>query len=254
MSTLTSLIAFPFLVVLSIPLFVLASFTTTIAFWTLFVRVLIVYLELGVAILRDYVSQAPSFVHWTAARTRPAVLRNPTSPRRKSPRSHSSGSVTPKHVQSPVYSAVTLAARDYEGVGGWRFPASDDPSLEDDPWTNMNSRLELPAADNMILGEHQRWHHRSHTVEPSTSGKGAVHTGRLVGTRTRPASALVSGTVSPEESFRSDGRVRSMISLGDAGMNVGRARVTKLSIRDKARRKSSSGSTGSSTQTVQAAM
>lgn len=43
--------------------------------------------------------------------------------------------------------------RDYEGVGGWRLgPPSDD----DDLWTKINSRLELPA-------EHGRRHQRSLT-------------------------------------------------------------------------------------------
>jgi len=42
-------------------------------------------------------------------------------------------------------------ARDYEGVGGWRLDdsGSDDEAL----WTNMNSRLELPA-------NHGRRHHQ----------------------------------------------------------------------------------------------
>lgn len=41
--------------------------------------------------------------------------------------------------------------RDYEGVGGWRL---DDSGSDDDAlWTNMNSRLELPA-------NHGRRHHQ----------------------------------------------------------------------------------------------
>lgn len=46
--------------------------------------------------------------------------------------------------------------RDFEGVGGWRVPGSDD---DDILWTSMNSRLELPA----ILDEKKRHHQRSLT-------------------------------------------------------------------------------------------
>ena len=49
--------------------------------------------------------------------------------------------------------------RDFEGVGGWRIgDASDDEAL----WTNMNSRLELPA-------HHERRHQRSLTGEAKFS-------------------------------------------------------------------------------------
>jgi hypothetical protein len=44
--------------------------------------------------------------------------------------------------------------RDYEGVGGWRLDKSSDD--DDALWTNINSRLELPA-------DHTRRHHRSLT-------------------------------------------------------------------------------------------
>lgn len=43
--------------------------------------------------------------------------------------------------------------RDFEGVGGWRI---GDPSDDDALWTNINSRLELPA-------HHERRHKRSLT-------------------------------------------------------------------------------------------
>jgi hypothetical protein len=48
------------------------------------------------------------------------------------------------------------AERDFEGVGGWRVPGSDD---DDFLWTSMNSRLELPA----IVDDRKRHHQRSLT-------------------------------------------------------------------------------------------
>lgn len=62
------------------------------------------------------------------------------------------------------------AARDFEGVGGWRLGGADDDVL----WTSINSRLELPA-------DHVRRHRRSATSgsqnlnfrNERTSGNGA---------------------------------------------------------------------------------
>ena len=39
---------------------------------------------------------------------------------------------------------MLLTTRDFEGVGGWRFQNSDSGD-EDDKWSNLNSRLELPT-------------------------------------------------------------------------------------------------------------
>lgn len=52
--------------------------------------------------------------------------------------------------------------RDFEGVGGWRVPGSDD---DDVLWTSMNSRLELPA----LPDERKRHHQRSLTSGSMTS-------------------------------------------------------------------------------------
>lgn len=56
--------------------------------------------------------------------------------------------------------------RDFEGVGGWRLDNRSDDD-EDALWTNMNSRLELPA-------DHIRRHHRSLTGEGRISGFGVA--------------------------------------------------------------------------------
>lgn len=54
------------------------------------------------------------------------------------------------------------AERDFEGIGGWRVPGSDD---DDVLWTSMNSRLELPA----IVDDRKRHHQRSLTSGSITS-------------------------------------------------------------------------------------
>ena len=53
--------------------------------------------------------------------------------------------------------------RDFEGIGGWRVPGSDD---DDILWTSMNSRLELPAiVDN---NRKKRHHHQRSLTSGST--------------------------------------------------------------------------------------
>jgi hypothetical protein len=52
-------------------------------------------------------------------------------------------------------------ARDFEGVGGWRF---DAPSEDEQAWTNINSRLELPA-------ESPRLHHRRSLTSGNYTGE-----------------------------------------------------------------------------------
>lgn len=49
--------------------------------------------------------------------------------------------------------------RDFEGVGGWRL-VDNSTSDDDGLWTNINSRLELPAEHGNIGRRH---HHRSLT-------------------------------------------------------------------------------------------
>lgn len=74
------------------------------------------------------------------------------------------GSMTPKVPESSGLGIFGSGGveRDFEGVGGWRVPGSDD---DDVLWTSMNSRLELPA----ILDERKRHHQRSLTSGSITS-------------------------------------------------------------------------------------
>ncbi|TKA69017.1 hypothetical protein B0A49_09963 [Cryomyces minteri] len=144
------LLTTPFLLLFSLPLAAFAAFTTSLAFSTLLIRVSIVYVELGIALVQSAV-QAP-------ATTKSPPPARPTAPPRHKRRRSSNFSTassqdpnaTPAGRKPPTKSdsfASLLGAggptRDYEGVGGWRYTADGD---EDALWMGMNSRLELPAA------------------------------------------------------------------------------------------------------------
>lgn len=153
----------PFLFFFTLPVAILASITTTFAFGVLCFRVIIVYIELALAVIPYYLYGAkadPKIIQ-----CKRDIYNPPTSHvRRKKRRSSASssqpatGSATPvparilKGSESMLGLAQSVGfARDYEGIGGWRL---DDSGSDDDAlWTNMNSRLELPA-------NHGRRNHR----------------------------------------------------------------------------------------------
>ena len=102
----------------------------------------------------------------------------------------SAGSLTPARSDSGLIIGLSQsigAARDFEGVGGWRLgEQSDDETL----WTNINSRLELPA-------DHGRRHKRSLTSGSMPTGdlrdrnpSPEMNTSRA---RTPPALGMVDG-------------------------------------------------------------
>ncbi|KAL8788871.1 MAG: hypothetical protein Q9195_007085 [Heterodermia aff. obscurata] len=165
----THLVIFaPLLLLVSLPLLLLATLTTTIAFLTLLVRVALVYAELGAVLLQNYFSP-PQISFTSSSKITRAPPKSPLPRRtsdRKSRRGSSGsgqsngGSTTPK---APETSGLGIyggggVTRDFEGVGGWRIPSPGQED-EDGLWTSMNSRLELPIAGD----ERQRHHRRSYT-------------------------------------------------------------------------------------------
>ena len=189
----------PLLLLASIPLVGFALLTTSFAFSTLFFRVLIVYAELGVALVHDqFIGQAMSELTKSplkATSPAPDEKEHRRKSRRSSAGSGNSGSLTPKVLDSNglgIYNGGGIE-RDFEGVGGWRFPG---PDHEEDLWTSMNSRLELPAT----VGERKRHHHRSLTSSSLSSAP--LISRSPVRSRTRtPNSIHVPGNASPEEYF-----------------------------------------------------
>ncbi|KAA8571898.1 hypothetical protein MFRU_076g00110 [Monilinia fructicola] len=167
----------PFLFFFTVPIAIFASITTTFAFCVLCFRVIIVYIELALAVIPYYLCGPRAEIK--VVQSKGANYNPPTSPvRRKKRRSSASssqsatGSITPVPIRILKGSESMLGlgqsvgfARDYEGVGGWRF---DDSGSDDDAlWTNMNSRLELPANHG------RRYHQRSLTSNslPSDESK-----------------------------------------------------------------------------------
>lgn len=148
----------PFIVISSIPLAFFATITTTFAFTILFLRVLVVYVELAIAVIPYYLlGIAAPKQHLTRTKSftnAPSTVPTRRRKRRSSGSGASCGSLTP--VASDVNFGLNQSIgpqRDFEGVGGWRL---DVPSEDDWLWTSFHSRLELPA-------DHGRRHRRSLT-------------------------------------------------------------------------------------------
>lgn len=223
----------PVLLLISIQLTIFAAITTTLAFSTLFFRALLVYAELAAALIHD------QFADHTLSKgtiTTSKKLAEDKHSRRKSRRgstasaSSNGGSTTPKAPETSgfgVYGGGGVT-RDFEGVGGWRIPGTED---EDELWTSMNSRLELPA----IGDEGRRNHYRSRT-------SGSLSTCRLPlkfpgqsRARTPSGSMCAGRSNSPEEYFTNRIASKSTTALDTA--NIGRTLL---------RHKPSNSSSGSS--------
>ena len=162
MPSLVYVLISPLLLLISVPLVVSAVFTTFAAFSTLYFRVLLVYAELAIVLLRN---QTLNHRRFETSSPLPKGANSPHSQsvgarakgrNYRSPiRSSSGSSVTPKAVEINglgVYSGGGLQ-RDFEGVGGWRIPSSEG---EDMLWTSMNSRLKLPVPTEIQHRHHRR--------------------------------------------------------------------------------------------------
>lgn len=157
---------------LSIPLAFLAVITSGVAFLALFVRVMLVYIDLAAVLIRSYlfVRAPPKPRH--RRRKSSGNLHATQQQQQQRRRRHRSISQTSSLEQSvskgdggegdpPTTTTASGhlerpgSVRDFEGVGGWRFPGSEEDETQ---WTLLNSRLELPAAS-----ERKRRHRRSLT-------------------------------------------------------------------------------------------
>ena len=221
----------PVLFVISIPLASFALITTTFAFSTLCFRVLIVYIELFAVVIHDYltVPESSSINNPLIKAEIQKADMKPQYHRKRggsTPSGHALGATTPNLSGASGLQAYSNSNmdRDFEGVGGWRMPGSEEDDLI---WTSMNSRLELPAA----VGERQRKHHRSRTsgstpptVFDSHTLTGPVSLSSDVPARFQartPRSVLTVETISPQEYFASQPFSKSTTALDAA--NIGRA-------------------------------
>ncbi|KAI4209616.1 MAG: hypothetical protein LQ351_007465 [Letrouitia transgressa] len=151
-----SLILTPFLLIISIPLSIFAFLTTAFAFSTLFFRVCLVYAELAAVLLHN---------HFIAQTSHSAFVGGEGESPTQSTKSSATGKAPNPQITPPKTresSGLVHLGRDYEGIGGWAIPSSEQ---EDVLWTTMNSRLELPAAKN----ESRQRHHRRSITSGSDS-------------------------------------------------------------------------------------
>ncbi|KAL9039892.1 MAG: hypothetical protein Q9214_004696 [Letrouitia sp. 1 TL-2023] len=153
MAPIMSLILTPFLLIISVPLSIFAFFTTTFALSTLFFRVCLMYAELAAVLLHNHFMAHSAFVGGNESPAQPTT-RTPATGKAPNPQ------ITPPKTRES--SGLGHSARDYEGIGGWAIPSSEQ---EDVLWTTMNSRLELPAAKS----ESRQRHHRRSITSGSDS-------------------------------------------------------------------------------------
>ncbi|KAI1497313.1 hypothetical protein F5X99DRAFT_397381 [Biscogniauxia marginata] len=189
-------LVFPFVFLVALPLALCAGFTTILAFLVLFLRLFLVYFDLGLETLRYVLmgnavhnrylaaqrirSHTPSSSASSPPVSSPeaSLLRN-LRRRRKS--SAGSGTMTPVGGLDGL--ALTPGSgldRDFEGIGGWRLDSVnvDTDAADDQQWYNLNSRLELPD---------RRQHVRSYSG-PGNCGIGSSTT----------RSGMLTGAQSPE--------------------------------------------------------
>lgn len=211
----------PFLFVVTVPLAVFAGITTTLAFSILSFRVILVYLDIALSLVpqcfgtrkphhyaaytkrrdgRPVSPAASSSVHsgeFCLGTPTPSQQQLPPPPmgrrHRRRPSSVTSivsaGSATPIGDMAMGLMPSIGPDRDFEGVGGWR----SDRDGDDDTWTTINSRLELPDRS------HARNHHRSPSGGPVTPGDSGV---LMMKARARSPEAMGMRTPPSPTSFR----------------------------------------------------
>lgn len=190
-----SSITAPIVLLTSIPLAIFAVLTTTLAFWLLFIRVFVVYVELLAVLLRAYLDPFRSLrVKLPSGYTsKPRQV----EPAKGSYRSFISAELHPK-VKGQSRSSVDLlgnvSTRDFEGVGGWRVEGDAD---EEALWMGMNSRLELPA----ITTHRQRHRDLTSSSQQSSGSSSPVLLRSPTIIRGRTGTRFRAGGESPEGYF-----------------------------------------------------
>lgn len=134
-SGISRLLGLSFLLCLGLPFALFALFTTTLALGTLLLRALFVYFDVLLAILNGAIVSSSPPTPFTSPSARPARRKKHNTP------------PTPSAALRKTPSFASLVGsgtdRDFEGLGGWRYPESTE---EEAVWMNMNRHLELPAS------------------------------------------------------------------------------------------------------------
>ncbi|KAI1398352.1 hypothetical protein F4819DRAFT_468921 [Hypoxylon fuscum] len=152
-------LVFPFLFFVALPLALCAGFTTILAFMVLFLRLFLVYFDVGLETLRYVLLGHATHTQYISSQRPPSPtpIASESSPssspevrrrrRRKRQGSLSSGTVTPiSNLDGLALTPSLGLERDFEGVGGWRLDNVDfdADAADDQQWYNLNSRLEIP--------------------------------------------------------------------------------------------------------------
>ena len=203
----------PLVLFISVPFAAAAALTTSLAFGVLFVRLLIVYIDLGIALIRGAMSSKSNANSSAPVANSSLPARSPVYEQVRARRRRSlASSGTPPH-RSYVPKTSSYASlvgpgrdRDYEGVGGWRLSVDDE---DEALWLNLNSRLELPAPSSPA-----RRHNRSLTGGSQRASPEMGRSPSLIRLRTP-------GTASPEGYFS----LQPTPSLRDANI-LGISRVS----------------------------
>ncbi|XXG94383.1 hypothetical protein Hte_000638 [Hypoxylon texense] len=150
---------FPFLFFVALPLALCAGFTTILAFMVLFLRLFLVYFDVGLETVRYVLLGHAAHARYIASQQTPNTTPTPsessppsspearTRRRRKRQSSISSGTTTPIGNLEGLGLTPSLGfERDFEGVGGWRLDRVDvdADTAEDQQWYTLNSRLDIP--------------------------------------------------------------------------------------------------------------
>ena len=242
---------------LSIPLAVLAVFTSSIAFVGLLLRAILVYAELGSILVRSHIFFRPSSksrVRGPKSTSNAPVAQNQQQQhqqqqqRRRRHRTISQASSLEQSFSrgesgdaDSVNGQVERPAsvRDFEGVGGWRFLRAGE---DDTQWTLLNSRLELPATS-----ERKRRHRRSLTsssMQFPPAGNSRRHRKQCSETSTLSTSGSASAAAAHALTAIDFPSSRSVPNLGShpgAGESLSRERAS-LSSSASSSRTSSRGS------------
>ncbi|KAM0257536.1 hypothetical protein ACHAQJ_004350 [Trichoderma viride] len=223
----------PFLLITTIPLAIFAGITTTFAFSMLIFRVFVVYLDIALSLVSQSLahltesssgfligsskthnhlpSTSSSSIHSRANSVSPSAsssaLLKRHRRRRPSSSVYSAGTATPASDIGLGLIPSVGAERDFEGIGGWRL---GDDADDDESWTTINSRSELP--DRL----HDRNHRRTLSGGPTTTSTAAEGGFLMMKGRARSPDKRPMATPSPNSS-----RARAPSAAPRLGQNDG---------------------------------
>ncbi|KAI1369425.1 hypothetical protein F5Y08DRAFT_293279, partial [Xylaria arbuscula] len=173
----------PFVFFVALPLSLCAGASTIVAFFILFLRLFLVYFDVGLETIRYMLLGHATPAGYRSSHSTPAVTPRASSTsmfippqtatntkHRSRAKRHGSSGLLPPELSLDKFCAISPSVgleRDFEGVGGWRLDSTDGDSDNTDErqWHVLNSRLENP---------YRRHHSRSQSGGAVLSGNTAI--------------------------------------------------------------------------------